>query len=212
MKRVADESNGNTEHTCWACQTPLKRRQKICLECESWQNWRKYLSISNATLGLLVALIAVTSALLPNLVKLGTRDLKRFDLISGSVTSSEDNRVTIQLKVLNSGNINVITPLLIFCYSAVEPNEDSKYIMSVKAEENFEFHSSERELVMPNEITTVEYYSADVYQFGTSDGVNPLALLCQFPYWDANETTSNLNLLVISNLVLGLEEGDIIFN
>lgn len=48
------------EVSCWACLSPLKdKHQKVCLECNSWQNWRRFVSISNTSVALLIALLSV---------------------------------------------------------------------------------------------------------------------------------------------------------
>lgn len=61
-----------TEVNCWACRTPLKKRQKICLECNSWQDWRRHISISNTSLALLIALFSVVTLV-------GTKFLEFYD-------------------------------------------------------------------------------------------------------------------------------------
>ncbi len=47
---------------CWACNSEIVVNQKFCPNCQKWQGYMKYLSISNTTLSLLVALIAVSTA------------------------------------------------------------------------------------------------------------------------------------------------------
>lgn len=37
------------------------KEQKVCLECNSWQNWRRYIGISNTSLALLIAFLSVMS-------------------------------------------------------------------------------------------------------------------------------------------------------
>ncbi|MEM7301610.1 MAG: hypothetical protein AAF468_11055 [Pseudomonadota bacterium] len=69
---------------CWACNTSLSKNQKICLECNSWQNFRKYINVSNTTLSLLIALISVLGAVGPKVSELFTKpemtiSLTKFD-------------------------------------------------------------------------------------------------------------------------------------
>lgn len=212
MAHDENEGNENSETLCWACKAPLRSGQKICLECQNWQNWKRHLNVSNTTLSLLVALIAVISSTFPTIIRYGTQDFKSFELISGEVTSSSiDERVAFRLKLINTGNVNAITPLLIFCYHAVEPNEESNYIMGVRPEENYEFISSERELLLPNEIKTVEYVSGDLYHFEADREIQSGALLCDFPYWDANDESVSLKFIALSDFVLQLDSEQFIF-
>lgn len=44
---------------CWACLKPILEKQKICLECNSWQNWQRFVTISNTSVALLIALLSV---------------------------------------------------------------------------------------------------------------------------------------------------------
>ena len=48
---------------CWACQTLIGANQKICLECNSWQNWRRHANLSTTTLALIVSLVSTTALL-----------------------------------------------------------------------------------------------------------------------------------------------------
>ncbi len=50
---------------CWACETDLTDHQNKCLECESWQNWRRFIAISDSSLALLVALLSVLTVVVP---------------------------------------------------------------------------------------------------------------------------------------------------
>lgn len=43
---------------CWACRTLLKLNQVKCTECDSWQNWRRYLVFSSTSLALIVAILS----------------------------------------------------------------------------------------------------------------------------------------------------------
>lgn len=49
--------------TCWACREDLSEGQVICLKCNSWQNWQRYMNLSSSTLSLLVALVSVSTVL-----------------------------------------------------------------------------------------------------------------------------------------------------
>lgn len=59
--------NEPKERTCWACTRPLQKNQKICLDCDNWQNWRRHLYISNSSLALVVALLSIATVLLQNI-------------------------------------------------------------------------------------------------------------------------------------------------
>lgn len=50
---------------CKVCAEPIKKAARICTHCNSYQDWRIGLSMSNTVLALLVALIAVVTAAVP---------------------------------------------------------------------------------------------------------------------------------------------------
>ncbi|MEP1765538.1 MAG: hypothetical protein ABJJ53_02620 [Sulfitobacter sp.] len=90
------------EKVCWACGSSLKTDQKVCLECGSWQNWRRHVGISNTSLALLVALLSVAS--------LGSRTLLDFydefypDLEVNLSGYFDSERKIINLSAYNFGN------------------------------------------------------------------------------------------------------------
>lgn len=54
---------GADEKRCWACQKVMPAKAIVCVECKSFQNWRKYLDYSSTALSLMIALISVTTTL-----------------------------------------------------------------------------------------------------------------------------------------------------
>jgi hypothetical protein len=60
-KRWLDMSDETVE--CLCCRESIKKNAVKCTKCDSYQDWRRYLSVSNLTLGLLVALVANLTSL-----------------------------------------------------------------------------------------------------------------------------------------------------
>lgn len=58
--------------SCRECAAQVPANAKICKECKSYQDWRRYLVFSQTTLVLLVALFSVIAAASPHMVKLLT--------------------------------------------------------------------------------------------------------------------------------------------
>lgn len=50
---------------CTTCLEPIKPGAKKCLRCDSYQDWRRHLSISSSVLALLVALVSVLTFAIP---------------------------------------------------------------------------------------------------------------------------------------------------
>jgi len=71
---------------CWACAKQLESDSIYCKDCEQWQNWRRYFSISLTSLSLITATIAVFTALIPAAVEVLFP--KSGDLTIGGILSS----------------------------------------------------------------------------------------------------------------------------
>jgi hypothetical protein len=50
---------------CKVCGEPIKKVARICINCNSYQDWRAEVSVSNTVLSLLVALFSVLTVALP---------------------------------------------------------------------------------------------------------------------------------------------------
>lgn len=58
--------------SCRECGAQIPSHAKVCKECKSYQDWRRYLVFSQTTLVLLVALFSVIASASPQIVKLLT--------------------------------------------------------------------------------------------------------------------------------------------
>lgn len=84
--------------SCSTCYKPIHPRAKKCTECDSFQDWRRYLSISSSILALLVALVSVVALAAPALIAMLTPKTAQIEL-------AQQGAVNNQLFVLatNSG-------------------------------------------------------------------------------------------------------------
>lgn len=57
---------------CKVCRESIRAGAKKCINCDSFQDWRRFLNMSGTVLALLVALVTVSSAALPKLKELLT--------------------------------------------------------------------------------------------------------------------------------------------
>jgi hypothetical protein len=55
---------------CRTCREPIRPGARKCTKCDSFQDWRRFLTLSTSALALVIALISVTSALGPGIVRL----------------------------------------------------------------------------------------------------------------------------------------------
>lgn len=61
---------GESVTECRTCREPLRPGARKCTKCDSFQDWRRFLSLSTSTLALIIALISVTSAVGPGIVRM----------------------------------------------------------------------------------------------------------------------------------------------
>ncbi len=76
------------KQNCVTCKEKINAKALKCIHCDSYQDWRKYLNITNTSLTLIIALISVITLSLPTL--------------SNFVISKKEN-ITAQI-IGNSGN------------------------------------------------------------------------------------------------------------
>lgn len=140
------------EQACWACGTSLKKDQKVCLECGSWQTWRRYIGISNTSLALLIALLSIVS--------LGGRTLldlyEEFypDLEVNLSGQFDSERQTIHLRAYNFGNKSANLGANIRCTFGLD-----NAMGHSKENDGFEveFWSIEKRIVAPSAALQIEF-------------------------------------------------------
>ncbi|WP_195819784.1 hypothetical protein [Roseobacter sp. MH60115] len=112
-----------TEKLCWACQAHLREAQIRCTECDTWQNWRKVISISDSSLTVLVALFSVFALATQSLVAAKIELFPSIEVSTSGVLefSQRDDgrffqtRVTVRAQVSNYGDITISMPRRISC-------------------------------------------------------------------------------------------------
>ena len=82
------------EVPCKACGEQIRRGAVKCIHCDSFQNWRRHLNLSTNVLAMLIALVSVTSATLPNAYKSLAKD---------------DSELKVQLAGIEHSLVNLIT-------------------------------------------------------------------------------------------------------
>lgn len=66
-----DLANSKSAKHCWNCKKNLEPSDALtCVVCNSPQNWRRYVMVSQTTLALIVALLSVLTVVLPIIGKL----------------------------------------------------------------------------------------------------------------------------------------------
>jgi hypothetical protein len=84
---------------CQQCRLAIPDTAQICTHCQSYQDWRRWFSVSSTVLALLTALISVLSFALPNFIQLlhSPRSEMAAPIISMEGT-------TVRLLVINNGD------------------------------------------------------------------------------------------------------------
>ncbi len=81
---------------CKVCASLIQKDAKKCLNCDSYQDFRRYLGASHTTLALLIALISVLTTTFPTIEKLYSKFKGSNQEISGSVLDVlEFEKVTV---------------------------------------------------------------------------------------------------------------------
>lgn len=122
---------------CWACTHPLNDHQSVCLECNNWQNWRRYLNLSATTLSLLIALISVATVSIPVIMNVISDPRAAVKVGGGLAVVSPDpakkddkfyhpftDSKSLSLKLLNIGEADVTVETYIGCNVAGSNKDD----------------------------------------------------------------------------------------
>lgn len=149
-----------TEVNCWACLTPLKKHQKVCLKCNSWQNWRRHISISNTSVALLIALLSVVTLVGTKLLELYDEFYPELEVHLSGHFDTESQVIT--LNAYNFGN---------------EPAKLGSNIRCTFGLENAMGHAK------TNEGVEVEFWSIDV-RIVTPSGALKTEFIPQFSDFD----------------------------
>jgi ribosomal protein L40E len=66
---ISEEQSENSK-LCSTCAEPIPLRAKKCIQCDSYQDWRQYLTFSTANLALITAIISIIASSLPSVYNL----------------------------------------------------------------------------------------------------------------------------------------------
>jgi hypothetical protein len=96
---------------CWACKSEIASEAKKCVNCGSYQGFRKHVDFSQVTLALLIALLAVATTL-PSSIISGYQFLMflREPLIVARVLDIKPERLTLYIEN-NSGEEFIVNEL-----------------------------------------------------------------------------------------------------
>lgn len=99
------------EVRCIECREIINEQARVCLKCNSRQDWRRHLSFSSTILSLLIALASVLSTAIPAIVSALTPHSSHINVAvvrwrnHASVQNyQEDRKFDFQLYVSNSGS------------------------------------------------------------------------------------------------------------
>lgn len=158
---------------CWACKSEIADDQLICIECDSWQNWRRYTVFSAMILSLLISLLSVfglvfptiRSALVKEEIVLDARIQRRDTcaLVAESCSRDSDStRTEFEFWFSNLTSFPVLLSDVMQCASLGEDKIDT--------EDEFEFprfKTQQRTLLLPPDQSYEDqrkiHYVYDVY-------------------------------------------------
>lgn len=173
---------------CRQCKLPIPNGAKICTHCQSYQDWRRWFSVSTTVLALLTALISVLSFTLPGFIRLVHSPVSE---LASPIISIEG--LTVRVLVNNTGDapgffVRAVTKSdYLAGATKVRLREDQKAVIVPGAnlltfdvvplltqEESYRNSVDMIELIIQNkEVSKTEI----VFQFGESDGGMRMARL-----------------------------------
>ncbi len=92
-----------TPSECRFCRTEMRPGAVYCTECKKFQNWQRFLGFSSTVLALIIALMSVSSAVLPGLVDYFTPARTQLSL---SVIEHRSGEFVLLAK--NGGNRDIV--------------------------------------------------------------------------------------------------------
>lgn len=98
---MAKEFESKIEKKCLYCGESIAVSAKKCIHCDSFQDWKRHLSVGNSALALLVALASVITLSLPGIQTFISPPTSR---ITPVILSGEQS--FIDIAVVNSGSID----------------------------------------------------------------------------------------------------------
>lgn len=107
-------SKDATKTQCWACNHEIDSGQKLCSNCNSWQDYRRFLRFSNSTISLIAASISVVAAVFATFSSILTRE--KHDISAAVLINRFDgNGESIEFRIRNLGSNPVLLPEFLNC-------------------------------------------------------------------------------------------------
>lgn len=92
MSEVSTPATSADTKACKMCGEPIKSTARLCIHCDSYQDWRSEMAVGNTVLTLLVALGSVLAIAIPVIVKAFTPENS---LLSFSYQGASENAVSL---------------------------------------------------------------------------------------------------------------------
>jgi len=86
---------------CWQCGGSIPKGARRCNDCNVFQNWRRFVPMSEVTLALILSIISVISAVAPPVVRYFSNHSETYVHVLGTGRIAEEP--TIRVLVVNSG-------------------------------------------------------------------------------------------------------------
>ena len=125
---------------CRVCANSIPAQASYCTHCESFQNWRRHLQLGQATLPMLVALVAVLSTLVPPAMQLLSRPNSRL-VVSGLSASAG----ALNLTFSNLGDRPAVIDQVVLAYAVPQASRSSQMLPMT-------FAAPDDPVVVPSEV------------------------------------------------------------
>lgn len=95
MREAQCDHTPEAKAKCRTCQEDMKLGAKKCTKCDSYQDWRRFLSMSSSVLALLIALLSVTSVAGPSIIRMARGERSQIAVAAVQVSSARSLRLFV---------------------------------------------------------------------------------------------------------------------
>jgi len=103
LKSESVQQSVDEVQLCSQCRHEIPRGALLCTKCNSYQDWRRHISVSQLSLALIAAILSITGIVAPELYKLVHEPVSNAFISTSSVDGT-----TLRVTVLNTGDASAV--------------------------------------------------------------------------------------------------------
>ncbi|MGI2228276.1 hypothetical protein [Shewanella frigidimarina] len=103
LKSDINQSIDVETYLCSQCRHEIPKDALLCSKCNSYQDWRRYISGSQISLALIAAILSITGIVIPEMYRLFHEPISKATISTSSVDGT-----TLRVTVLNRGDASAV--------------------------------------------------------------------------------------------------------